>query len=133
MQSAPDFALPSPSSACSPPEPASAGRWTVACLCAAWCRTCEAWQPAFDAHAAAHPSVQFRWVDIEDAADDIGDLDVETFPTLLVAHEGRPLFFGPVLPRTGAIDALLASLSGGPLRAIPDADRLAELLAHLAA
>jgi hypothetical protein len=131
MQSAPEFAL--TSDAPLPSDPPAEARWIVACLCAAWCRTCDSFQRAFDAHAAAHPSVQFRWVDIEDAADDIGDLDVETFPTLLVARDGLPVFFGPVLPRTGAIDALLASLAGGPLRAIPDADRLSDLLAHLAA
>ena len=39
-----------------------------------------------------------------DEADALGDIDIETFPTLLVAHAGRVLFAGPVLPRLG--DAL---------------------------
>ena len=32
-----------------------------------------------------HPAVRFVWIDIEDEAEVAGDLDVETFPTLLVA------------------------------------------------
>ena len=47
------------------------------------------------------PGHRYRWIDIEDEADLIGDIDVETFPTLLIAHQGRVLFAGPVLPRTG--------------------------------
>jgi len=45
------------------------------------------------------PGHRYRWIDIEDEADAIGDIDVETFPTLLVAFQGQVLFAGPVLPR----------------------------------
>lgn len=58
------------------------------------------------------PDEVHLWVDIEDDADQLGDLDIETFPTLLVLHRGRPLFFGPVLPQIDVIDRLLQTLRG---------------------
>lgn len=75
----------------SPPSPAAAtpeGWWAV-CLCAAWCGTCGIYRPLFNELARAHPDVRFEWVDIEDESDLAGDLDVETFPTLLIADGQR--------------------------------------------
>ena len=56
----------------------------VACLCAAWCGTCRAFEPGFRQAALAHPGLAFRWLDVEDEADALGDLDIETFPTLVI-------------------------------------------------
>lgn len=106
--------------------------WSIACLCAAWCRTCDEYRPLFDAHARAQPEAAHRWIDVEDEADALGDLDVETFPTLLIARGGVPVFFGPVLPRAGSIDALLGALGAAATpTAVSAADELAPLLAHL--
>jgi hypothetical protein len=124
-----------PSMADSPAPAAPSGTWTVACLCAAWCRTCDAVRPHFEARAAAQPHLAHRWIDIEDEADALGDLDIETFPTLLVVRNGVPLFFGPVLPQPQAVDALVAALIEDPTpRAAGtiDAEALAPLLALLA-
>lgn len=71
----------------------------VVCLCAAWCGTCGEYEPLFKALQAALPGHRYRWIDIEDESDLVGDIDVETFPTLLVARRGQVLFAGPVLPR----------------------------------
>ncbi len=80
------------------------------CLCAAWCRTCDEARPLL-AGVLADPDlqgrVQLRWVDIEDEADALGDYDVETFPTLLIASTGQARFLGPVEPRAAAIRGLL--------------------------
>jgi thiol-disulfide isomerase/thioredoxin len=73
-------------------------RWIVACLCAAWCGTCSSYRGAFDALAARHPDKVFIWIDIEDQADIVGELDVENFPTLLVQRADTVAFFGTVLP-----------------------------------
>jgi thioredoxin 1 len=72
---------------------------TVACLCAQWCGTCRDYRATFEQLQAARPGHHYQWIDIEDEADLVGDVDVETFPTLLVAQGGRVLFAGPVLPR----------------------------------
>ena len=92
-----------------PERPARGGWWAV-CLCAAWCGTCGIYRPLFDELARAHPDVRFEWVDIEDESDIAGDLDVETFPTLLIADGERALFLGPLLPQAPVLARLLASL-----------------------
>jgi thioredoxin 1 len=79
------------------------GRWIVACLCAAWCGTCGGYRAAFESLAARHPDKTFVWIDIEDQADVVGDLDVDNFPTLLLQRGDTVAFFGTMLP-----DALLA-------------------------
>jgi thioredoxin-like negative regulator of GroEL len=79
------------------------GRWIVACLCAAWCGTCGGYRAAFESLAARHPDKTFVWIDIEDQADVVGDLDVDNFPTLLLQQGDTVAFFGTMLP-----DALLA-------------------------
>lgn len=79
----------------------------VVCLCAAWCGTCRDYEVVFDALKQAHPQHRYRWIDIEDEADLAGDVDVETFPTLMLAHQGQVFFAGPVLPRLGDVQRLL--------------------------
>ena len=100
----------------SPPSPAAAapGGWWAVCLCAAWCGTCGIYRPLFDELGRAHPNVRFEWVDIEDESDLVDDLDVETFPTLLIADGERALFLGPLLPQAPVLARLLASLQAAP-------------------
>ena len=92
------------------PERPARGDWWAVCLCAAWCGTCGIYRPLFDELARAHPDVRFEWVDIEDESDIAGELDVETFPTLLIADGERALFLGPLLPQAPVLARLLASL-----------------------
>jgi thioredoxin 1 len=89
--------------------------WWVICLCAGWCGVCRDWQPAFEQQARAHPDVRFAWVDVEDEAEAMGDTDIETFPTLLVARGREVLFLGPVAPAGAQLARLLASLRAQPL------------------
>ena len=81
----------------------------VACLCAAWCRTCESYQQVFEAACAELPQagLHVRWIDIEDEADLIGDLDIETFPTLLIADEAQVRFAGPLTPQPETLRRVL--------------------------
>ena len=88
----------------------------VACLCAAWCRTCDAYRPVFEQAVAAlrpeHPDLRAHWIDIEDQADLVGEFDVETFPTLVVADKHRVRFAGPLTPQPETLTRLLrATLS----------------------
>ncbi|WP_422846388.1 thioredoxin family protein [Acidovorax sp. M2(2025)] len=99
-----------PPSAPSSPAATPPGGWWAVCLCAAWCGTCGIYRPLFDELARAHPEVRFEWVDIEDESDLAGDLDVETFPTLLIADGQRARFLGPLLPQAPVLERLLASL-----------------------
>ena len=92
-------------------EPAARqDRWVI-CLCAEWCNVCRDWRDAFNEAARAHPQVHFAWIDVEDEADAMGDVDIETFPTVLIAHESQPLFLGPVLPSGAQLTRLISSLA----------------------
>lgn len=88
-------------------------RWVFG-LCADWCDLCGEWRAVFDAAAASHAQDRFVWIDIEDDDELIGDVDIETFPTLLVGSGGRVLFFGPILPSPALLARLLASLDDAP-------------------
>ena len=83
----------------------------VACLCAAWCDVCQTWRPRFEALAEDHPQVLFIWVDIEDQADLVGDLDVDNFPTLLIQHGDIVGFYGTVQPDATQLNRLIQSQS----------------------
>jgi thiol-disulfide isomerase/thioredoxin len=85
------------------------GAWVVACLCAAWCGTCNQYRSNFDTLASRHPDKRFVWIDIEDQADVVGDLDVENFPTLLMQRDDAVAFFGTVLPDLQLADRLIVA------------------------
>lgn len=92
----------------------------VTCLCAQWCGTCRDYARVFEQCQQALPQHRYRWIDIEDEADVVGDPDIETFPTLLVSLDGHAVFAGPVLPRLGDIDRLLQALAAAGGQAAHD-------------
>jgi hypothetical protein len=82
----------------------------VACLCAAWCDTCTAYRSGFLAMAERFPRAEFRWVDIEDDAEAVEEIEVENFPTILVRRGGETLFQGVLLPHYSHLERLLQEL-----------------------
>ena len=97
-----------------PTSKAPAGTTLVACLCAAWCRVCDSYHEIFASLREQHPGYRFVWVDIEDDDELVGDLDVETFPTLLVGSGHELRFIGPVTPQLATAERLLVSLAEAP-------------------
>jgi thioredoxin 1 len=96
------------------PPPAQP-KWLVVCLCAEWCGTCRDYRAPLKAVAATHPQHAFAWIDIEDEAELAGEIDIETFPTLLVLEGAQVLFYGPVLPGEEGLRRLLRALEeNGP-------------------
>jgi hypothetical protein len=97
----------------------------VACLCAQWCRTCDAYRDTLlqvrDALQPTHPGspMRFTWVDIEDESERVGDLDIEDFPTILLARGDQVLFFGPLLPHAQTLDRLVRGALAGDLPPAP--------------
>lgn len=99
------------------------------CLCAAWCQTCDAYRAIFDAAAAQHPHLRFLWVDIEDEADLLGEVDIETFPTLLLAHQRQACFLGPLPPQPGVLTRMLVSIAPPTIAVDPQAQALFDRIA----
>lgn len=85
--------------------------WLVACLCAAWCDTCQIYRAQFDALIAKHPDKCFAWIDIEDQADLVDALDIDNFPTILIEHQNAAVFFGTMLPDVSQVERLLSSFT----------------------
>lgn len=87
----------------------SKDEWVVACLCAAWCDVCRQYRAGFEELATQHPDKSFIWIDIEDQADVVGEIDVENFPTLLMQRGDKVAFFGTVLPDPRQANRLLVA------------------------
>lgn len=101
------------------------------CLCAEWCGTCREFRDAFLRIEAADASGVYHWVDIEDHEDDLDDVEVENFPTIVIADgSGRVQFAGPILPQFETLRRLCAAARAGELRAT-DADEWSALVRRL--
>lgn len=69
--------------------------------------------------AQDRPDVHFAWIDVEDEDEAMGDVEVQTFPTLLIARGNQPLFLGPVPPSAAQT---LRMIEGLQAQAEPHAD-----------
>ena len=99
----------------------------VACLCADWCNVCTEYRSRFQQVQASvtadHPQAQFVWLDIEDEADLLHPLDVDDFPTLLIAVGDAPRFFGPLTPQAQTLERLVRNAAQDTSAAtLPDPD-----------
>ncbi len=106
------------------------------CLCAEWCGVCREYRSRFDQLQARFPEVRFQWIDVEDQADLVDPLEVDDFPTVLIARGDRPVFYGPVRPQAEALERLLrdridSAQAGEQLPIVADA--VASLLLRLRA
>jgi len=79
----------------------------VVCLCAAWCNVCCDYEARFTQMQSKFPHARFLWLDVEDEADLMHPLDVENFPTLLLAVGDAPRFFGPITPQPEMLERLI--------------------------
>ena len=105
-------------------------RLLVTCLCAAWCGSCRDYRATFDELSARFADrADFAWIDIEDDADALGDLDIEDFPTLLIAEGDAMRFLGAVTPQPQTAERLIRSAIAGELVAPVDADLVARVRA----
>ena len=83
----------------------------VAGLCAQWCGTCRDWRPVFDEQARRWAGqAEFAWV------------DVENFPTLMIARGDEVLFFGTITPHAQTLARLVQSAVNGDLKPVHNAE-----------
>ena len=93
----------------------------VVCLCAAWCDTCGEFREGFENLKKTFPKGRFVWLDVEDDAALVGDVDVENFPTLAVYRCESPVFFGVTLPQEGVVSRTIAGVVEGKAISVPPA------------
>lgn len=110
-----------------PPSPAL----IVACLCADWCGTCREYRPLFTQVQQEFPDIRFVWIDIEDQADLVDPIEVDNFPTLLIAQHDTPHFFGVITPHIDTLRRLIQTHREPNPRPVAHADQLRHLLRGL--
>ena len=111
--------------------------WVV-CLCADWCGACKSYRGVFSQMAESlmdtYPDCRFVWIDVEDQADLVGDLEIETFPTLLVGNDEGLKFLGAVTPQPDVLRRMVNSLlqpGAARLSHQPATQRIIDQLADL--
>ena len=82
----------------------------VASLCAQWCGVCRDWRAGFESLAAQLPAARLLWVDVEDAADLLGDYTPENFPVLAVQRGHRLLYCAALPPQPAHWARLIQTL-----------------------
>jgi thioredoxin 1 len=96
-------------------------------LCAGWCPVCREFEPAFARLASEWPGARFVWLDVEDQATVVGDVEVDNFPTLAVYRDGHTLHFGATQPQESLVRRLLTALSEADRAAVPVPDAVSTL------
>ncbi len=105
--------------------------WLVVCLCAEWCGVCKQYRAGFEALAAQFPQMQWAWLDVEDEEDALGDLDITTFPTVLIGQGAQAAFLGPLLPQVGVLQRMLQNFADQGVSPLPQSDEAHALLARV--
>lgn len=105
----------------------------VVCLCAEWCGVCRDYRARFEQVQAKFPQARFLWIDVEDEADLLHPLDVEDFPTLLLAVGDTPRFFGPLTPQPETLERLIRAQIENPTAPALANQAVAELVARIRA
>jgi len=96
-------------------------RLLIACFCAAWCRTCDDYAHVVTSLKDQYaPFADVVWVDIEDHAEVLDEVDVENFPTLLVSDRHQVYFWGTLLPHASTVTQLIDRVLSGKIQGVTD-------------
>ena len=109
--------------------------WVV-CLCADWCGTCRDYAAVFaEVFAGLAPgnrALRFAWLEVEEPSGPADGLDLETFPTLLLADAQGIRFFGPLVPHASTLARLLDAMASDSLPVLAPVAELTRLVQTLA-
>lgn len=82
----------------------------IVVLCADWCHMCRGLEEAWPTLTATLPQARWHWVDIEDETDWTDPLDIDTFPTVLLAVGDAVMHCGPAPSTPERLAPALADL-----------------------
>jgi thiol-disulfide isomerase/thioredoxin len=107
------------------PSASDRAPFIVACLCAQWCGTCRDYEATFrqieSQFSGGDVDIRFLWIDVEDQSDLVDPIEVENFPTLLMADGPEPRFLGPLTPQPETLARLIrAQLANMSTPGLPD-------------
>jgi thioredoxin-like negative regulator of GroEL len=84
--------------------------WIVVCFCAHWCKSCREYRPQLKSLSKTRKDVRFFWIDIEDHADMLGNLDIDKFPTILIQRGDVVAFYSCIHPDAALAGRILQSV-----------------------
>lgn len=105
----------------------------VVCLCARWCGVCRDYERVFAQVATRFSATRFLWIDVEDQADRIDPIEVDNFPTLLIAVGQQPHFFGTLTPQPQMLERIVRERIAGADPALTTRIDLRDLVVRLQA
>ena len=82
-------------------------------MCAQWCGVCREYAAIFAQVGERMKPARFVWVDVEDAADVVDPIEVDNFPTLLIAVGDEPRFFGVLTPQPQLLERIVRECAAG--------------------
>ncbi len=85
----------------------------VACLCAQWCGVCREYAATFVQVGERVARARFVWVDVEDDSDVVDPIEVDNFPTILIAVGDEPRFFGVLTPQAQLLERIVRECAVG--------------------
>lgn len=86
------------------------GAIKILVVCADWCSVCRDYR----ATLSDFPEFDINWIDINDFESLTDELEVETFPTVIIFNEVDVLFLGAVEPNINALTSLLSAVKTTP-------------------
>jgi thioredoxin 1 len=76
-------------------------------------------------------SARFFWLDVEDEDELVGDIDIQTFPSLMIVDAGTVKFFGPVTTQPGVLTRVISSAFSSGAPAFSQQSGIEQLLKNL--
>jgi hypothetical protein len=96
-------------------------------FCAEWCGSCREFRAHFDALDVK--GLSKVWLDIEDHAALLDDIEINNLPTILaVSKDGLSFYFGEIPPKKVLLETILNNLSLGKMPPKTMASNLQQLL-----
>lgn len=83
------------------------GKRLIVGLCASWCNNCADWRRTVSLLAEKYREFCFVWLDIDEHADMVAEVDLETLPVLLVQDNDQVLFLGSVIPKKDVTERII--------------------------
>ena len=86
------------------------GAIKILVVCADWCSVCRGYKVTLNDLS----EFDINWIDINDFESLTDEIEVETFPTVIIFNEMDVLFLGAVEPNKNALISLLSALKDTP-------------------
>lgn len=86
------------------------GAIKILVVCADWCSVCRDYRATLN----DFPEFDIKWIDINDFESLTEEIEIETFPTVIIVNKMDVLFFGSVEPNKNSLTSLLSAVKTTP-------------------